>query len=243
METDEHMIFTDGSSLGNPGPGGWGAVVVLRQASVIELGGAKKHTTNNEMEMTALIEALDAIRGEYGNITIFADSQYVINGATKWASGWEKRGWMTLAKEPVANMELWKQLLELLEERKTFGMITWKHVRGHVGISGNERADEIATSYAKDGEHGLYEGPLADYAIDILNIHIDEEKHDARVERKSRSNAKAYSYLSMVGGEIEVHQTWAECERRVTGRSGVRFKKALSKEEESEIIREWKKHS
>lgn len=238
-EYEGHLLFADGSSLGNPGPGGWGSVLVLNKEHVVELGGSSAHTTNNKMELTAVIEGLARIKDESGNITIFTDSSYVENGATKWIHGWIKRDWVTTQKAPVENRELWEQLHELLVDRKKFGTVSWQHVPGHSGVAGNERCDEIATGYAREDEPGLFEGEMGDYAVDILNISIDEEKEQARSDSKSRSRAKAYSYLSLVGGVAKRHMTWAECEKRVKGKSGVKYKKTLSLEDEKHILLTW----
>ena len=124
----EHIIFTDGSSLGNPGPGGWGTVLVHSGGRVTEMGGAEKKTTNNRMELVALIEGLLRIEKEKGDITIYLDSSYVHKGATEWSHGWKKRGWITMGKTPVENRELWEELLLLLEARKKFGKISWQYV-------------------------------------------------------------------------------------------------------------------
>lgn len=243
--TKEHLLFTDGSSLGNPGPGGWGVVVVSKndygdpKGRVTEIGGGVKHTTNNKMELTALIEGLGRLGDEKGTLTIYIDSQYVIKGATQWSHGWKKRGWITMGKTPVENRELWEELLLLLEVRKKFGKIIWQYVPGHVGVEGNERADQIATGFAAGEQMELFEGGLSDYAIDILNIAIDNTKAQSRSASKNRSRAKAYSYLSLVNGVAKRHLTWAECERRVKGKAGVKYKKALSREDESAILRSW----
>jgi len=140
-------IYTDGSSLGNPGPGGWGTVVVDNNTIVKELGGCHKDTTNNRMELQAAIEALKYIvREEVETVTIHADSAYVLNGITSWVFGWEKNGWKTSKKEPVLNQDLWKEFIGLVREFK--GKIIWQKVKGHSGHVFNDKADEIATSKA-----------------------------------------------------------------------------------------------
>lgn len=239
MENEGHLLFTDGSSLGNPGPGGWGAVLVLDGARVIEMGAYEKHTTNNRMELLALIKGLERLAAESGNLTIFTDSKYVHKGATEWSHGWKARDWKTMAKTDVENRDLWEMALPLLEDRKKFGSTKWTHVPGHSGMAGNERCDEIATGYAKEEIVGLFEGELADYAVDILNIAVDEEKSEARSLARAHSRAKAYSYLSLVGGVAKRHPTWAECESRVRGKPGVKYKKTLSSGDESAILRSW----
>lgn len=133
-------IYTDGACKGNPGPGGWG--VLLKSGTVEkELFGGEKTTTNNRMEMTAVIEALQALKRPC-EVTLFIDSQYVLKGITEWVPGWKARGWRTASKEPVKNVELWKKLDELVA---TSGhKIDWRWVRGHNGDPGNERADALA---------------------------------------------------------------------------------------------------
>ena len=243
-----HLLFADGSSLGNPGPGGWGTVVVLSKQHVVELGGFEKHTTNNRMELTGLIEGLRRLEEESGDLTIFTDSKYAHMGSTQWAEGWKRRNWQTMAKKDVENRDLWEILLAQLEDREKFGNITWKHVPGHSGIAGNERCDVIATSYArlhadtrgqaKEDEPGLFDGEIGDYAVDILNISIDEEALEKRKAGKERAKIKAYSYVSLVDGKVMVHKTWAECEARVKGKKA-KFQKVASKEEEIALVKKW----
>ena len=230
------LIFTDGSSRGNPGPGGWGAVVVANDR-VVELGGGEAHTTNNRMEMQAVISAVDFLI-EYELLTlnfkciVYTDSAYVVNGITKWVAGWKARGWLTLQKEQVLNRDLWEKLSYLLEDMPGDEKIQWKVLKGHVGVPGNERCDEIATAFADKKTIKLYDGPISEYKIDIKNIAHNSEKSFARSASKKRSTAKAYSYVSKVGGKIHVDKSWQECEKRVKGVSGVRYKKALNKSEE-----------
>lgn len=140
-------IYTDGSSLGNPGPGGWGTVVVEDNQIIKELGGCDKDTTNNRMELQAAIEALKyMVKSSVAEVTIHADSAYVLGGVTNWIFGWEKNGWKTSKKEPVLNQDLWKELIGYVREFK--GKIIWQKVKGHSGHVFNDKADEIATSCA-----------------------------------------------------------------------------------------------
>ncbi len=235
----QHLLFADGSALGNPGPGGFGVVLVLESVRVMEMGGRAAHTTNNRMELFAVITGLTRIAHESGDVMIFTDSKYVHKGATEWAAGWQARNWKTMAKTEVGNRELWEELLALLTERKKFGLVSWTHVPGHSGILGNERCDEIATSFAKGEQPELYEGDLAEYAIDILNITVDEAAALKRSAARAHSRAKAYSYVSLVDGVAKRHGTWAECEMRVKGKPNVKYKKALSPSDESAILRTW----
>lgn len=163
-------IFTDGSARGNPGPGGWGAIVA-NDEKVIELGGSDAHTTNNKMELSAAINALRCVdeTAEFQNqpITLYTDSEYVMKGITIWVHSWQKKGWRTAAKKAVLNQDLWQDLIAASEGKK----ITWKVVPGHFGIAANERCDEIATAFADQDGMDLYEGSRSDYKISLKNEH------------------------------------------------------------------------
>ncbi|WP_088307153.1 ribonuclease HI [Novosphingobium sp. B 225] len=135
-------IFTDGACKGNPGPGGWGAV--LRSgAHEKEMSGREAATTNNRMEMTAVIEGLNALKAP-SDVQLYTDSRYVIDGITKWIFGWQKNGWINSQKKPVLNADLWQALLEAKRRHK----ITWHWVKGHDGHPENERADKLASDAA-----------------------------------------------------------------------------------------------
>jgi ribonuclease HI len=230
----EIIVFTDGSSRGNPGPGGWGTMVSFDN-KVVELGGFEDETTNNRMEMSAAREALSYLH-EYSSpsepITIHTDSKYLIDGITKWVFGWSKNGWITTQKKEVENRDLWEALMLLVKGKK----ITWKHVDGHSGIPANERCDEIATAFADEKDIDLYNGPKGDYGVDLS---ITEAEEGAKKPSKKSSNAKAYSYLSLVGNVFKIHKTWTECEKEVQGKKGARFKKSFSASDEGDIKREW----
>lgn len=138
--TDGLVIYTDGACSGNPGPGGWG-VLMLYNGKEKTLNGGEQDTTNNRMELMAAIKALEAINPKFkGSVTLWTDSTYVMKGIAEWVHGWKKRGWKKSDKKPVVNVDLWKQLDALNNERD----ITWKWVKGHAGVDGNERADELA---------------------------------------------------------------------------------------------------
>lgn len=232
------LIFCDGASKGNPGPGGWGAIVVAG-THVQELGGFEEHTTNNRMELRAAVEALQEARMiSNGAVTVYTDSSYVINGITKWVKGWQRNGWLTQEKKPVLNKDLWEPLAAAVENFDE--KITWEYVGGHVGIQGNERVDSIASELALGNHVDLYVGPINGYLVDVKNINFNHSLVKAKSESKARSKLKAYSYVSVVGGVIEKHKTWAECEQRVKGKAA-RFKKALSEEDEAEIVKEFSK--
>ena len=136
-------VFTDGACKGNPGPGGWG--VLLRMGShEKELSGGDPETTNNRMEMTAVIKALHALI-EPCEVVIHTDSRYVIDGMTKWIHGWKKKGWINASKQPVRNADLWHDLIEAVSRHK----VHWQWVRGHSGHVENERVDKLACDAAK----------------------------------------------------------------------------------------------
>ncbi|MCK5059558.1 MAG: ribonuclease HI [Candidatus Pacebacteria bacterium] len=233
------IIFCDGASKGNPGPGGWGAVIVYPEHSrgggekVKEIGGGKKHTTNNAMELTAALEGLRATSSF--KVLVYTDSSYLINGITKWIYLWEKNGWKTRDKKEVANSLLWEALV--IEARKK--QIEWKHVSGHSGVWGNERADEIASAFAEGAQPKLFSGNLKNYGADPLKIVVDKVKKEKRDKKRSRKNGPIYSYVSLVNGVLKIHKTWGECEKRVKGKSNARFKRVGSAEEEKEIADEF----
>jgi ribonuclease HI len=132
------QIYTDGACKGNPGPGGWGAVLEC-DGTEKELFGGEPLTTNNRMELTAVIEALAALKRP-SRVLLHTDSQYVQKGITEWINGWKARGWKTAAKEPVKNVDLWKKLDQAVVSHD----IDWIWVKGHAGHEGNERADALA---------------------------------------------------------------------------------------------------
>lgn len=154
------IIFTDGSSRGNPGPGGWGTII-KENGRVKELGGGYRETTNNRMELTAAIEGLRNAKGE--EITVFSDSEYVIKGITEWIHGWLERGWKNSQKKDVLNRDLWEPLYQLSRGKK----ISWKYVAGHTGNPGNERCDEIATAFADGLSPELYDNVDKGYKIPL----------------------------------------------------------------------------
>jgi len=131
-------IYTDGACRGNPGPGGWGALLTAGE-HVKELSGAEPLTTNNRMELTAVIRALEALKRP-SELRIFTDSEYVRRGITEWVRSWKARGWKTADRKPVKNQDLWERLDTLAAGHQ----IEWRWVRGHSGIPGNERVDQLA---------------------------------------------------------------------------------------------------
>lgn len=137
---DKIDVFTDGACSGNPGPGGWGAILRTKGIEK-ELSGGEKDTTNNRMEMMAVIVALEALTRPC-EVTVTTDSQYVIKGMQEWLPGWKKRNWLTAAKKPVKNVDLWQRM----EKAAAIHNLDWVWVRGHQGHVENERADQLAVS-------------------------------------------------------------------------------------------------
>lgn len=143
MSETNVRLYTDGACLGNPGPGGWAAILKWNGHEK-ELSGGLAHTTNNQMELQAAISGLEALTRPV-NVTITTDSKYVMNGITSWLAGWKRNGWKTAAKKPVANQELW-QALDAACQRHT---VHWEWVKGHAGHPENERCDTLARAEAE----------------------------------------------------------------------------------------------
>jgi ribonuclease HI len=139
-ETPDVELFTDGACSGNPGPGGWGAILRMSERER-ELSGGEPQTTNNRMELMGVISGLEALKRPC-KVKLYTDSKYVLDGATKWIHGWKKNGWRTADKKPVKNVELWQRL----DAARLPHKIDWIWVKGHSGHAENERADELARS-------------------------------------------------------------------------------------------------
>jgi ribonuclease HI len=232
------IIFTDGACIGNPGPGGWAFVLKTSKGHIIEQGGAASATTNNRMELNAIIQALvtlDARGEETKSIAINTDSQYAINGITKWVRNWKIKDWVNGGGEEVKNRDLWEKLDEIVSKIKKNSKMSWQYVRGHVGIAGNERCDEIALASAEGRSSQLFEGDARNYSVDLLNI----KPTKAAPAKSKMGRGKNVYYLSYYGGDIFRDKTWAECEGRVKGRSGVKFKKVSSEQEERQVLESW----
>jgi ribonuclease HI len=208
------VAYTDGSALRNPGPGGWGVHIEFPGGRVLELGGGALDTTNNQMELRAAIEALRAT-GDEPAIRIYTDSTYVRKGITEWVERWKSGGWRTRGQQDVKNIELWQEL-DALNGRH----VEWEYVRAHIGDPGNERADAIALWFAR--------------SVAVLG------KGRIKPSRpRSTPTTGSTVYLSLVDGILARHKTWAECEERVRGVRGARYKKTNSAEEQLEIVRHW----
>jgi ribonuclease HI len=172
------IIYTDGSSRGNPGPGGWAAIIVTKK-DVVELGCGEKETTNNRMELMGAIRGLREVSGvvdgeEVREVEVRTDSEYVKKGMTEWIDGWIAKGWKTASKKPVLNQDLWQALKHEEDRLKKSGVrMHWVYVEAHAGIVLNERADTIATSCADAvgsdhaGNIDLYRGTRQDYPLSL----------------------------------------------------------------------------
>lgn len=232
MSQSTIRIFTDGACSGNPGPGGWAAIVVEGE-KVRELGGGDPQTTNNRMEMLALIRGLEAVGPTDQEILVVTDSKYVIQGSSEWLRGWQRNGWTTSTGKEVSNRDLWETLAALFQRQKR---IRWQHVPGHSGIPSNERCDEIAQAFSSGrSTPTLYSGPLRDYEVS-LEIPANTAE---RAEWRSQNKKGAAFYISVVGGKYEKHATWAQCEARVKGVPGAKFKKCSSDAEAQAILASW----
>ncbi len=234
------VIYTDGACLGNPGPGGWGAIVRLADGTVVELGGGESSTTNNRMELVACLEGIRYARSKGVTkepVEVLADSKYVLEGISKWIHGWKQKNWITKNSEEVKNRDLWEALDRSAGEMN----ITWTHVEGHAGIPGNERCDEISVQFAEGSEPYLYDGPATEYSIDLNQREPNPAKLKAKQNRKSSSKPKGPGtfYLSYVGGKVYRDPTWPLCEARVKGHRGAKYKKCGSADEEREILTSW----
>ena len=141
------VIYTDGGCIGNPGPGGWAAILQYGEKNK-ELSGRFRNTTNNRMELRAAIEGLAALTRPC-RVEVHTDSSYVRNGITAWIHTWQRNGWMTTAKKPVKNRDLWLLLVDALERHRPAGGVEWHWIKGHAGNEMNERADDLANTAAR----------------------------------------------------------------------------------------------
>jgi ribonuclease HI len=172
MEFFNWIVYADGACSGNPGPGGWGALVVSPEGQVVELGGAAKITTNNKMELLAVANGLQEIiqrsAGVKSTVRVYTDSKYVIQGMSQWIHNWKRNRWISSTGEPVKNQPLWQELDDCSAKLN----IQWQHVRGHNGHPGNERVDEIATSFCAQRPVPLYRGALDRYSISRQQLEL-----------------------------------------------------------------------
>jgi ribonuclease HI len=186
------------------------------------------------MELTGTIESLRSLSTTGIPVEVYTDSTYVIRGITQWIWAWRKRGWISSEGKEVANSDLWQRLFQVSSQFK----VTWHYVRGHSGIPGNERADQIAVAFSRGERSQLYRGPLLQYDVAIHDIPENTNLPEAKPLTRNQP-ARPFSYLSLVGNIPMRHSTWKECEKRVRGQSNAKFKKAMKEEDEKVILQAW----
>ncbi len=228
----KNVVFSDGACSGNPGPGGWGAIVVLKaglpSAQVKELAASDPETTNNRMEMLGAIHGIEfvikALSSDKAppnlNVTVVTDSNYLIKGAEQWVQGWHRRGWQTADGKPVKNQDLWEKVMAL----KKLVRVEWLHVPGHSGIAGNERCDQLAVAMAKDLSIDLYHGSEAKYGIDPFHFEASDNFP---------------IYLVKEGSRVLSFSAWTACERYVKGKAHLKFKKVKNRSEVEQCFQNW----
>lgn len=237
-------VYTDGACSGNPGIGGWAfylAVQLEGGLKVFHAADFEEETTNNKMEMKAVLKALNFLesKGHVSNVVVFTDSSYVANGLQSWIWGWIKNSWKKKDGSEVANEKLWKALHQ---QKGRFENVILEVVPGHSAVAGNEHVDMMAVeAYTKKRFVKAVEVPMGDEHMAEAFMSVPKlRKHmESSSSKKSSSKKKALYYLSYLNGELQKHQTWAECEARVKGASGARFKKVCSPDEEAEILSSW----
>lgn len=232
------FIYSDGACSGNPGPGGWAAVIIFPEGRVLELGGGERPTTNNRMEMKGAIAALAAVQDRPEPVKLYTDSGLLVNGINGWIHGWKKKGWLTAAGQPVVNRDLWELLDSLALARK--GRLSWGHVKGHAGHEINERCDVIAVAFSKGQHLKLYEGPAVGCGYSLFEpgpAHL----HGAGGPKKpSRPKPPKHGYyLSLVNGSVHRDDAWPACQARVSGVSGAKFKKVAGAADEAAALALW----
>lgn len=234
LQGKSHLIFCDGACSGNPGPGGWGSIWVDPSGHVREMAGAENPTTNNRMELVGAIEPLRRLRDATDPIFLYSDSTYTLYGITQWVWAWKRRGWKTAQGVEVANKDLWIELASAVDPIRK--LIQFKYSRGHIGIPGNERCDEMAVLRSKGQWVDLYDGPLTRYPVAIYDL---PEKTEFPELKDRKEKKAAVAYLSFLDGKVIRHKSWPACEKRVKGRSGAKFKKVMDWPEEVEILEAW----
>lgn len=228
-------LYTDGASRGNPGPGGWGVIIITGDIGV-ELAGKKDPATNNQMELEAVIQGLAYIQKHWKDtsVELHADSRYVLGGLESWIDGWVRKGWITMAKKPVENKAQWMKLMKL---RDSFGRnLKLIKVDGHSGHLYNDRCDELAVAAALGKKPKLFKGSKKDYEAQLATT---PPKSPTKKSSSSGNKGVAYSYVSLVNGKVYADKTWAVCEKRVKGVKGAKYKKVFSKPEETDLIQDY----
>lgn len=226
-------IYTDGACSGNPGPGGW-AAVLIGTTKTIEIGGREDMTTNNRMELKAAIEGLKMSHGH--TCTVFTDSEYVQKGITCWISGWKSKGWRKSDGKPVVNQDLWVELDTLNTEK-----VSWEWVRGHDGNEYNERCDVIATSFSKNFSvtlNGVHQSTGKTTIPTQSTVCTEPFEEVTEIPQQGRSHDYP-CYISLVHGVLEYHTDWASCHAATNGKSSL-LKKVKNQAEEETLLASWK---
>lgn len=231
-------VYTDGACSGNPGPGGWAAVIFFPEGRVLELGGGERPTTNNRMEMHGAIAALSAVLERPEPVKLYTDSGLLINGIKAWIHAWKRKGWVTAGGSPVVNRDLWERLDSLAAAMK--GRLSWGHVKGHAGHEVNERCDAIAVAFSKGQRPALYEGPAVGCGYSLLEPGEEHlHKPGAGKSGSKPKPPKGGYYLSVIHGQVFRDAAWPICQARVHGVSGAKFKKVAGPDDERAALEGW----
>jgi len=220
QDHEQLRIYTDGACLGNPGPGGWAAILV-RGGHCEELGGRDEHTTNNRMEMMGAVQGLRRVRsGEWAHVV--TDSRYLHDGISRWIHAWKRRGWKKADGGEVLNRDLWEDLDRL---SRVPARVSWEHVRGHSGHAWNERCDAIATAFARGEKPELLTG---------------DGSWITGGGRATVPEGLGFPlYLSLLEGELRLHLDWADCQSWVTGTKGAKYRKVKNLGELESVLAGW----
>lgn len=237
---ESFIVYSDGACSGNPGPGGWAFVLGSPEGWVQEGAGHMPATTNNRMELLSAVEALRLIlesEKPTQKVLLFSDSVYVIRGVTQWVFGWRRNGWKTSQGEEVSNRDLWEDFYTLVHNSGL--KIEFRYVKGHAGIPGNERCDELAVQCSQRSTVQLYSGNKDNYHFDIDELPPEMPIPEMRSQSLNSGSKEKVNYISLINGKVYRDSSWSLCEARVKGRPGVKFKKVKSLQEEKSVLESW----
>ncbi|MFC1474612.1 ribonuclease HI [bacterium] len=234
-------IFTDGACSGNPGPGGW-AAVIIGGGDYLEFGGGDSKTTNNRMEMTAVIEGLKIVAPDK-KIVLWTDSSYLVNGLTKWIHGWRSNGWKKKDGEPVLNEDLWRELDDAMSPR-----IQMKHVKGHAGNYMNERCDKIAVAFSQRKQVDLRAETLDDASdkdeilegLEAAKNYVPSKSPGSKKKPPAPPPGEAYKnkvYLFIYENKVHRFTDWPSCQVFASGKPGY-TKGCRSRAEEEQYVKD-----